>query len=267
LKKYFTIGEIAKIYGISVHSIRHYHKINLIVPSYIDEETGYRYYSFEKFQYFSRLKYLRSLGLSLDQIKEVFLSGSSYDFKKILNEVKKNKEKEILKITETINKIDWIDSYYSFLDDNYLNIGVYKKHFSERYIFQSYCSPTDTLEDMDINLHKKINSNEYKKLDYLRQFGYILKYDSLIEGLFNPIAATILIDGNPAIKSENIKILPEGNYLCYCTHILSPYFNIEPLTEFIKKNNLENPKLVIALEYEDNLKEFYNAIYEIQVLF
>lgn len=41
----YMIGEIAKITGLSAHTLRYYEKHNLIMPSYVDEETNYRYYS------------------------------------------------------------------------------------------------------------------------------------------------------------------------------------------------------------------------------
>ena len=43
--KRYMIGEIAKITGLSAHTLRYYEKHNLIMPSYVDEETNYRYYS------------------------------------------------------------------------------------------------------------------------------------------------------------------------------------------------------------------------------
>lgn len=267
MKKYYTIGEISRIYGISVHSIRHYHKMGLIEPSYIDEDSGYRYYSFEKFQFFSRLKYLRILGLSLDQIKEVFDSGNKDDFLKILDEIRSEKEKEIEAIEKTISKINWIEDYYSFFDNNYLNNIVYKNYFEERYIFQYFCEEDDSLEDIDVNLHKKINTPKNRNLEYLRQFGYVLDYEKLLNGDFSPESGTILLNENPNIDTDEIKVLPEGYYLCYCTHILGESFDISPLKDYIEKSGLGKPKHVVAFEYEDNLKEFYNAAYEIQIMF
>jgi len=267
LKKYFTIGEISKIYNFSVHSIRHYHKKGVIEPSYIDEETGYRYYSFERFQYFSRLKYLRSLGLSLDQIKNIFDSGSSKELKNILDKLKLDKEKEINEISKTIKKIDWLNTYYSYFENDNLKNVVYKRSFEERYLFQSFCEEIIALEDMDVKLHKEINSKEYSNLNCHRHFGYLLNFESLMKGKFKPISTTILLNDKQNIKSDHLKVLPKGYYLCFSTYLLNNNFNIDPLIEYINKNNLKKTKTIIAFEYEDNLNEFYNAIYEIQILF
>jgi len=45
----YTIGTFSKLTDISVKTLRYYHEIDLISPSYIDPETNYRYYSFNKF--------------------------------------------------------------------------------------------------------------------------------------------------------------------------------------------------------------------------
>ena len=56
MNKLYTIGETAKLLGVSPRTLRYYDEINLIKPTYIDEDTGYRYYTFEKFHYIDRIK-------------------------------------------------------------------------------------------------------------------------------------------------------------------------------------------------------------------
>ena len=45
LKKFFSIGETAKIVGLTSETLRHYDRIGLVKPCKADEWTGYRYYS------------------------------------------------------------------------------------------------------------------------------------------------------------------------------------------------------------------------------
>ena len=47
-KKYLKIGELAKLKGVSVKSLRYYDRIGVLPPAYINEETGYRYYAPEQ---------------------------------------------------------------------------------------------------------------------------------------------------------------------------------------------------------------------------
>lgn len=43
MKSKFSIGEVAKIHNITVETLRHYDRVGLLRPSYINSSTGYRY--------------------------------------------------------------------------------------------------------------------------------------------------------------------------------------------------------------------------------
>ncbi len=77
-KKLFSIGEMARLFHLSVSSIRHYESIGLITPEYVDPATGYRYYSPRQFEPFNTIRYLRALDLPLDEIED-FLHNREVD--------------------------------------------------------------------------------------------------------------------------------------------------------------------------------------------
>ena len=39
------IGEFSVLSQISIHMLRHYDEIGLLIPEHVDDFTGYRYYS------------------------------------------------------------------------------------------------------------------------------------------------------------------------------------------------------------------------------
>lgn len=65
------IGEFASICGTKISVLRHYDKQNLLKPTYIDEFTGYRYYSQEQIAVFFRITALKEAGFSLNEISEL----------------------------------------------------------------------------------------------------------------------------------------------------------------------------------------------------
>lgn len=77
-RKLFSIGEISRIFHLSVSSIRHYESLGLITPEYVDPETGYRYYSPRQFEPFNTICYLRTLDMPLIEIKN-FLNNREVD--------------------------------------------------------------------------------------------------------------------------------------------------------------------------------------------
>ncbi len=68
-KKYFKIGEIADLFDLNIRTLRYYDQIDLLKPSITDPDTGYRYYSTAQFEPLNTIRYLRDLGMSLEDIR------------------------------------------------------------------------------------------------------------------------------------------------------------------------------------------------------
>ena len=76
--EYFPIGQVAKLFQISVGTLRHYERAGLLAPEYIDPHSGYRYYSFRQFEVLNTIRYLRVLDMPLDEIAD-FLKNRDTD--------------------------------------------------------------------------------------------------------------------------------------------------------------------------------------------
>ena len=70
LPKLVQLGESAKLFHLSVSSVRYYEKLGLLHPEYTDPETGYRYYSPRQFEAFNTIRYLRALDMPLSEIAD-----------------------------------------------------------------------------------------------------------------------------------------------------------------------------------------------------
>lgn len=64
----FKIGDFAQIARVSGRQLRHYDRLGLLGPAYIDRQNGYRYYKAEQLARLNRILALKALGFSLDQI-------------------------------------------------------------------------------------------------------------------------------------------------------------------------------------------------------
>ena len=58
------------MFRVSVSTLRHYEKIGLLAPEYVDPASGYRYYSTRQFECLNTIRYLRALEMPLDQIRD-----------------------------------------------------------------------------------------------------------------------------------------------------------------------------------------------------
>lgn len=67
----FKIGDFAQIARVSGRQLRHYDRLSLLEPAYIDRQNGYRYYKAEQLARLNRILALKALGFSLDQISRM----------------------------------------------------------------------------------------------------------------------------------------------------------------------------------------------------
>ena len=67
----YTIGKFSKICNLPVKTLRYYDDIGLLKPSYIDPETNYRYYDYDKIEAIKIIMLLKNLHTPLADIKEI----------------------------------------------------------------------------------------------------------------------------------------------------------------------------------------------------
>ena len=95
--KLFQIGDVAKMFHLSVSSLRHYETVGLLTPEYIDQSTGYRYYSVRQFEVLNTIRYLRALDMPLSEIAD-FLQNK--DVELIEEKLRQQKETVVAKQQE-----------------------------------------------------------------------------------------------------------------------------------------------------------------------
>lgn len=66
----FSIGEVARLFHLSVSTLRHYERLGLVTPERVDPDTGYRYYSARQFEALNTVRYLRALDMPLEEISD-----------------------------------------------------------------------------------------------------------------------------------------------------------------------------------------------------
>lgn len=134
----FTIGEAARFTGVSIRMLRHYDKIGLVKPLYVDPDNQYRYYSEEQILIISFIKEMRYLNFKFSDI-ETFLKMADHSGGK---DFLKNKltviENELKKLSNSQKRLkDFIHQYesiYPFYQSNAENPVIQVKELEERLV-------------------------------------------------------------------------------------------------------------------------------------
>lgn len=74
-QEYMKIGDLAKMVGVSVRTLHHYHQIGLLIPGYMTE-GGHRLYDEEDLKKLYHIIALKDFGFSLEEIRDLMHSVS-----------------------------------------------------------------------------------------------------------------------------------------------------------------------------------------------
>ncbi|MBP5744264.1 MAG: MerR family transcriptional regulator [Oscillospiraceae bacterium] len=264
MKEYYTIGETAKLLGVSTQTLRYYDREGILRPDYINEETGYRYYSYMQFHKIDRIKYLQGFGLSLEEIGEIIRKGTAEYLLPRLAARTEALLDQINQTVEQIKDIDWYINYftYSGLSDD--GSDYYRVHLPERYVLEVPCDPEEPLGDMEIRLAEKKGKAPYSELPYRRQYGYRLHMEDLLRQEFRPSSYFIFTKSRPDHVCPDIQVIPEGDFVCFRTPLLKECWDADNLKA--RFTGLAHKDKILALEFEDNLVDWSEAMYEVQIM-
>lgn len=191
-KKLFQIGDVAKMFHISVGSLRHYEQAGLLKPEYTDPETGYRYYSVRQFEVLNTIRYLRVLDMPLGQIGE-FLGNRDIDVieDKLLNQKKliKKKRREL----ETIErKIDHRLQHLRDARTSELNVIHLKKIPPYRTVWMKDSLRLKSYLDLEYAI-RRLEENQRESLVFLGKVGVGISKDNLLAGKFGEYDQVFLL--------------------------------------------------------------------------
>lgn len=85
------IGQMARLNHTTLATLRHYDKVGILSPVYVNPKTGYRYYDVQQCLVFHMIQHHKALNMSLKEIKEI-LRRNDYDF---LEQIYKKKLDEV----------------------------------------------------------------------------------------------------------------------------------------------------------------------------
>ncbi|MCU6760783.1 Multidrug-efflux transporter 1 regulator [uncultured Roseburia sp.] len=237
-----TITELAKLRKVTSEALRHYDRIGLIKPDYIDPRSGYRYYSIRQYEKLGTVKELRALGMSLSEVQDYFNNRNIKKSTEILSDYQKKLEQRLLE-TMALNKL--MKRKLKFLR-NLENLPpvntLFEQIHEERYMI-TFGEPTGGPRE---------HAFAFTKLEgYLNEIAPILASDRvgvyaderILEQNDSPIPAVpmIFVD-NGNINSEYLQIIPAGKYLClyYPEGRLEQYHpSFELIKSYLQEHNLE----------------------------
>ncbi|NMM51806.1 MerR family transcriptional regulator [Paenibacillus aquistagni] len=100
-QKRYSVGDMSRISGLSIPSIRFYDEKKILVPAYRDEQSHYRYYSEEQILTALSIRELRLRGISVKEMADILEAESLHTLNDILTQKRKVIEKKILELEKS----------------------------------------------------------------------------------------------------------------------------------------------------------------------
>ncbi|MFJ7979732.1 MerR family transcriptional regulator [Lysinibacillus xylanilyticus] len=243
MKEKLTIGEMAKLRGLTSETLRHYDRIDLFKPQYIDPHSGYRYYSIFQYEILGTIKELRQLRMTTDEIKDYL---NERNFSKSLDIMKTKHEELVLNLKELIEMEENIREKIAYLEQ------VEREKELQKVIFREIKSRRL------LTLHEKINNNfelcygvlnlenmltEKTPILATNRLGIIIEETNLKLGRFEePSTIFIVAKNKEDIPNTYQLTIPGGLFACirYNGELLSSRNeSLRKILHYLNKNSYQ----------------------------
>lgn len=158
------IGQMARLNHTTLATLRHYDKVGILSPVYVNPETGYRYYDIQQCLVFHIIQHHKVLNMSLKEIKEI-LRLNDYGFleqiyKKKLDEVNQGLTEFEFRKEELERMMKWADHFCHRPPNGFIQMGfitaeyVYEKKAVRNYVLEDIGSAIYDASSIEVQLIK-----------------------------------------------------------------------------------------------------------------
>lgn len=231
----YRIGEFSTLSKTTIKTLRYYEKEELLIPSFVDEETHYRFYETMQLLELNKIVSLRQIGLSIDNIRGI-LNGA--DLNKVLLSRKKELKMEMSISEDQLSRINYL------LEERKMKYEVIVKELPEYVVYykkgviKDYSAITDFIlssaeECKKTNPNIKCVEPDYSYISYLDE-GY--KEEDIT--IMYAQAVTEIGEENETIKFKKL-----GPINAVCVYHKGAYDKLGEaygfVTKWIEDNNYE----------------------------
>ena len=251
-----SIGELAKLRDINVQSLRYYEKLGILIPAYINPETGYRYYSLEQIMILDTIILCIDLGIPLKDLKNYVNADGELEFEHLLKDGKKLAKEKIRKIESNIDSINRTLQHIHAQKTFQGRDGYYSRYIFERYYISIPCETIMSAKTYEKKLSRLFALAKEQNLQASFPHGIISTY---LNGQF--AESNMFLEILPA-DSSVVHKLDDGNYLCFQE---PREVHSDPLVIFPQKLLNQGKTNVIISSMSPNTYKYDNVTLEFQI--
>ncbi|MGI5998818.1 MAG: MerR family transcriptional regulator [Lutispora sp.] len=216
-----TIGQMAQLNHVSEQTLRYYDKLGLLKPNEVDKETGYRYYSIKQSARLDMIQYMKSLGMSLKDIKEQLNNCDIGLIKSILEQKSKQIDEQIEALKFQKRAVERAIISYERYETSPPDGTIVLEFIGKRKVYSYeteinfYEYGLEAYEEILRNLKQDLKNKGLPQI-YFCNAGNIVSQENIMERKFISSEIFVFVD-REYVPAQLIKTIPANIYLCiYC---------------------------------------------------
>lgn len=215
-KDRLTVSEMSKLRNIPIDTLKHYDRIGLLKPNYVNPQNQYRYYSATQYDIIGLIIELRQLGMSLPDIKKYIENRNLANSLQLMEEKGEELKIHIQELTELSDLIQKkIQLIRESQNQDTMQARIVEKSFGKRYAFSFFRNVKDDIEgacaalELEQTLTSKAPTIAAEKLGV-----FIPKEELTLLPCQDTFVNFIFIPENEVHTYETVIEIPAGTYIC-----------------------------------------------------
>lgn len=214
-----SIGKMAEINHLTVATLRLYDEMGLLVPRFTDPETGYRYYDLAQNARLDMIAYMKELGMSLAEIRNVLEKEDITLIETIL--VRKNEQmhEQMRQLRARHNAVERAIAAIERYRKSPKRGTTSLEYIDRRYIWGQACR--DNFYEKDIlafeeelmSLRKALLEQGFSQV-HSYNIGTSIRKEDFEEGQFLPAQTFVFVDHRDKEHFPDVQVLDSGMFAC-----------------------------------------------------
>ncbi len=214
-----SIGKMSEINGISIPTLRLYDKKGLLKPAYTDAETGYRYYTLQQTARLDIIVYMKELGMSLVEIKNILEKEDVTLIESILAKKNEQLHEQMRKLKEQHDAVERTIAQIERYRKSPTTGTISLEYIDRRYIWYIPCDVNfyeydrNCYEEIVMKLRRKLYSVGINQV-HSYNLGTSILQQNFENREFIADKAFIFSDKRILEHEGDISIVDSGMYAC-----------------------------------------------------
>lgn len=235
----YKIGDFSKMSKVTIKALRHYEKEGLLIPSYVDENTGYRYYESNQLVDISKIVAFKQIGFSLSEIKKIM--NQTLDMKTMLNQKKEELQENITESYCRLSKINYL------LEEKNMESEIFEKVVPSYYVYykegilKDYSGSSQFIQESGMECLKLNPSIKCVEPDYC--FVNYLDGGYKKENIKIRYSQAVVKEKEPFKENDSIKFKQLEEETCICIYHKGAYEELgnsyNKILKYIEENHYE----------------------------